>query len=101
MREMAEEEEEEESEEKEFTEEDAMEICYRVCNSMRKYFTEDKQDDDDEDDDEYESIRRYYVKHLIDDDDEVCYSLCEDSTSRQRDLKLMRATVHKLVRPEE
>ncbi|MEM3301713.1 MAG: hypothetical protein QXX23_07165 [Thermoplasmata archaeon] len=98
MAEEEEEEEEEESEEKEFTEEDAMEICYRVCNSMRKYFLEGKLDDDD---DEYESIRTYYVRRLIDDDDEVCYSLCEDSTYRQRDLKQMRAEAYKIVKPKE
>ncbi|MEM3829672.1 MAG: hypothetical protein QXP36_10725 [Conexivisphaerales archaeon] len=78
----------------EFSEEDVLEVCYRVCNGIRKYFFEGKLDIDD---DEYESIRYYLQEDLIDDDDdnEVCVKVCETSVNMQKELKQIQAQVQK------
>ncbi|MEM3846941.1 MAG: hypothetical protein QXU98_14700 [Candidatus Parvarchaeota archaeon] len=77
-----------------FSEEDVLAICYRTCNSIRKYFLEGKLDIDD---DEYESIRYYLQEQEIDDDDndEVCVKVCEDSVNMQKELKQIQAQIQK------
>ncbi|MEM3845228.1 MAG: hypothetical protein QXU98_05955 [Candidatus Parvarchaeota archaeon] len=79
-----------------FDEEDAILICYRVCNSMRKYCNEGKLDISD---DEYESIQQYLhlQEDLLDDDDddEVCVKVCEDSVNMQKELKQIQAQIQK------
>ncbi|MFH7836246.1 MAG: hypothetical protein QXL51_06595 [Candidatus Aenigmatarchaeota archaeon] len=78
-----------------FDEEDVLAICYRVCNSMRKYCMEGKLDIDD---DEYESIQQYLQDDRIDDDNddnEVCVKVCETSINMQKELKQIQAQIQK------
>ncbi|MEM4115977.1 MAG: hypothetical protein QXP59_08255 [Saccharolobus sp.] len=79
-----------------FDEEDVLAICYRTCNSIRKYFFEGKLDIDD---DEYESIRYYLQEDLLDDDDDVdddvCVKVCETSINMQKELKQIQSQIQK------
>ncbi|MEM4067886.1 MAG: hypothetical protein QXV17_13610 [Candidatus Micrarchaeaceae archaeon] len=79
-----------------FDEEDVLAICYRTCNSIRKYYVEGKLDIDD---DEYESIRYYLQEDLLDDDDDVdddvCVKVCETSINMQKELKQIQSQIQK------